>query len=166
MRRRSLWSVLAVAFLSIGCSGPSLETSATTTTLPDSDSARCDRIGSRVINEFVASFNNGGIDLDPYFATGDDFQWYSDEQRSGIRPFPALYDPWDRSTLIAYLNEARRTQGPMTIRRLKFTSFRQFDQATGFAMELDWGGYQRLGKANVHCGLGQINVWSLGTANP
>lgn len=80
------------------------------TTLPDTTSAKCDRIGSRVINEFVASFNDGVTDLDPYFASGEEFQWYSDDQR--------------------------------------------------------WDGHRRLGGASVHCGLGQINVWSLGTADP
>ena len=138
------------------------------TTLPDTAAARCDRIGSQVIREFVASFNDGGIDLEPLFATEKEFQWYSDDQRIilfGIRPWNPLYEPSVRSTLIAYLSEARRTRGPMTINSLEFTGFRELDQATGYAMNLEWGG-TRLGKASVHCRLGQINVWSLGPAKP
>jgi hypothetical protein len=138
------------------------------TTLADTSSARCDRIGSQVIREFVAAFNDGGIDLDPFFASGREFQWYSDDKRIGlfgIRPWTPLYEPYDRTTLIAYLSEARRTRGPMTIYSLKFTGFRGLDQATGYAMRLEWDGL-RWGKASVHCRLGQINVWSLGTANP
>ncbi len=138
------------------------------TTLLDSVSARCDRIGSLVIKQFVVGFNDGGVDLDPLFADEPEFQWYSDDQRIvlfGIRPWNPLYEPSVRSTLIAYLSEARRTRGPMTINSLAFTGFRELDQATGYAMSLEWGG-TRLGKASVHCRLGQISVWSLGSPNP
>lgn len=119
-----------------------------------------------MINEFVASCNDGVTNLDPYFASGDEFKWFSDDQRVGNGPSSSQYDPYNRSTLIAYLNEARRTRGPMTIRSLKFESFQHFDQATGYAMELEWDGHRHLGKSSVHCGLGQINVWSLGPGNP
>lgn len=144
-----------------------LETTLPSTTLPDSSSARCDRIGSQVIKEFVTAFNDGGIDLNPFFASGKEFQWYSDDQRVnkfGVRQSNPLHDPWNRDTLIAYLNEARRTRGPMNIWSLNFTGFRHFDQATGYAMMLKWRGQWHLGKASVHCRLGQINVWSLGPA--
>lgn len=143
-----------------------LGTNPPVTTLPDTTAAKCDRIGSRVIKGFVAAFNDGVTDLDPYFASGEEFQWFSDDQRVGNGPSSSQYDPYNRSTLIAYLNEARRTRGPMTIRSLKFGSFRHFDQATGYAMELGWDGHRHFGKSSVHCGLGQINVWSLGSANP
>ena len=175
-RRITLRLAFGVAVLLTSCSGAStgsdgsvqdsisLETSIPTTTLPDTVAARCDRIGSQVIKEFVASFNDGGIDLDPLFASGKEFQWYSDDQRIilfGIRPWNPVYEPYYRTTLIAYLSEARRTRGPMTIDSLAFTGFRELDQATGYAMRLKWGGL-RLGKASVHCRLGQIVMWSLG----
>lgn len=182
-RRRSLGFAVAAAVLLMSCSGapaggddtvqdadefdPMLPaTTSLVTTLPDSTAARCDRIGSRVIKEFVATFNDGVTDLDPYFASGEEYQWFSDDQRVGNGPSSSQYDPYNRSTLIDYLNEARRTRGPMTIRSLKFASFRHFDQATGYAMEFEWDGHRHLGKSSVHCGLEQINVWSLGPANP
>lgn len=140
----------------------STSSSQSATTQPDTIAAKCDRIGSRVIREFVASFNDGVTDLDPYFASGENFQWFSGDQRVSLGRPSALYDPEDRSTLIAYLNEVRRTQGPITIRSLKFTGLRQSDMSTGFAMELEWDGHRRLGKVSVDCGLGQIEVWSLG----
>ncbi len=159
--------------LLISCSGASTGSDESipdsvlpTTSLPDTTAAKCDRIGSRMITEFVAAFNDGVTDLDPYFASGEDFQWYSDDQRVSIGRPSALYDPVNRDTLIAYLNLKRKTRGSITIRSLKFTSFRPFDQATGYAMELDWDGYSHLGKASVHCGLGQINVWGVGSARP
>lgn len=180
-RRLALGLAIGAAMLLMSCSGApigsddsvqnvvSTDSSQSTTTLPDTTAAKCDRIGSRVIKEFVAAFNDGGIDLDPFFATGKKFQWYSDDQRLilfGIRPWNPLYEPYHRTTLIAYLGEARQTRGPMTLNRLTFTGFRVLDQATGYAIRLEWDGSPRLGEVSIHCGLGQINMWSLGPDNP
>lgn len=160
-----------------------------TTSLPDTVAARCDRTASQVIKEFVASFNDGRIDLDRYFAFGDEFKWFSDNQRVlqyGIRPSNPLHDPEDRSSLIAYLHQLRRTRGPISILSLKFTSAREYDPnapwaphgfkieaaspeavryavSAGYAMTLDWAGF-RWGKIQVDCGRRQIDVWSIGRA--
>lgn len=164
------------------------ETTIPTTTLPDTVAARCNRIASHVIKEFVASFNDGGIDLNPYFATGDEFILFGDGQRGGLGHSTGLYDPEDRSTLIAYLHEVRRTRGPMTILSLKFTGAREYDPnapwaphgfkiepaapdavryavSVGYAIQLDWDGH-RWGKGSVDCGRRQIDVWALGSPRP
>ncbi len=157
-----------------------------TTTLPDSVAARCDRIASQVIMEFVASFNDGGINLDRYFAFGDEFMWFSDDQRVRVGRSTGLYNPEDRSSLIAYLHKVRRIRGPITILSLKFSGAREYDPnapsaphgfkiepaapdavryavSAGYAMQLDWAGF-RYGKTQVDCGRRQIDVWSIGRA--
>lgn len=199
--RRSPW--MALTLLLMSCSRASIgsdksvpdsvsaattipETSVPTTTLPDTVAARCNRIASQVIEEFVASFNDGVTDLDHFFASGEEFQWFSDDQRNDLGASSALYDPEDRSTLIAYLHETRRTRGPISILSLKFTSVREYDPnapwaphgfkieavspdsvryavSAGYAMQLEWGGL-RWGKSQVDCGRRQIDVWSLGRA--
>lgn len=158
------------------------------TTLPSTAAARCDRIASQVIKEFVAAFNDGVTDLDRYFASGEEFQWFSGDQRVSFSRPSGLNDPYNRSTLISYLSEMRRTQGPITIRSLKFGSAREYDPnapsaphgfkieaaapdavryavSVGYAMGLDWGGL-RWGTTVVDCGRRQIDVWGVGPAKP
>lgn len=164
MSRRSLWSALAVAILSMGCSETSPETTVPLTTLPSTDSARCDKIGSQVIQDFVAAFNDGGIDLDQFFASGNRFQGYSDDQRVsnyGSRGWTPLYEPGVRTTLITYLDEARQ-RGPKTINSLTFKFFRELGQETGYAIDLEWEGHRHLGNVSVICYSQRINFWSLG----
>lgn len=155
--------VLAV-LLTVACDGGG-RTGPTASTMP-SAAAGCGEAAAReVVEAFFQAFNDGQAQwADRFFAEVDRFQWYSDEPSrvtNALDPTgPA--DPYDRSTLDAYLAQRYREGDRLTLETLGDVHFRPADATLSFSMAVRRPAGRSMGKATLDCRTRRLMVVSLG----
>ena len=109
----------------------------------------------RLIVEFIDAYDQGQAGLaDRFFATGQAFQWYSEQPlREGT---PA----YDRSTLDAYLRQRHADGDRLTVVSVQFNSVSSGHGNFGFV--LDRGGTKLPSKGALDCATRKFIVWSIG----
>lgn len=120
----------------------------------------------QLLVSFVTAYNANEPQVAPrFFASVPTFKWFSDAPaRIGNgKTVSRIYDPFDRSTLDAYLDERRAGGDRLRLVSFDFVGVSQGAASFAFVLERPDGIAQ--GKGAVDCRSGLMAVWSVGGAS-
>ena len=135
---------------------PSANATQKTPTPPPSADICADPAAVRaLISDFIDRYNRGELGLaDRFFATGPDFQWYSEQ------PLREGSSAYDRLTLEAYLVQRHADGDRLSVVSVQFNSVSSGHGNFGFV--LDRAGTQLPSKGALDCATRKFIVWSIG----
>lgn len=162
-------AALAV-LLGVACEGGGSDTAAPAVSTAPATTFRaeagCDETAARqVVGAFFDAFNEGETPwTDRFFAEVDRFQWYSDQPGRATNAPEATgpADPYDRSTLDAYLAQRHREGDRLTLEKLADVRFRSSDGTLSFSLAVRRPAGRSTGKGALDCRTRRLMVLSLG----